>query len=108
MTRGMKSTIGLAIVTVLALIGLRLVSFREGTRSVTIKAKSGASLADTRVSVQLALSASVKPCRDPSNLVETLLNVRGPRSVVIRETATGTSRRFRVDCDTGKVAALSG
>jgi hypothetical protein len=103
----MKSTIGLAIVAVLALIGLRFVSFREGTRSVTVAAKSGPALADTRVSARVALNASVKPCRDPSNFVETLLNVRGPRSVIIRETATGTSRRFRVDCDTGKVTGLS-
>ena len=105
MTGVAKGALWLLAVLVVVFIGFRVVRPREGTRSVSIRT-SVAVLRNPTIGARTAASAAKTRCTDLNSGLK-LLGVRGPATVVVRESApTGASTRFTVDCATHKVSLL--
>ncbi len=105
MTGPVKGALWLLAVVILIFVGFRIARPREGTRSVSVRTTASV-LADTKKSSRLATSSSKTRCKNPSGPLS-LIGVRGPSKVIVRESvAGGTSLRFSVNCDTGKVTTL--
>jgi hypothetical protein len=106
--RGTRVVVIVVVLAALAGFGLREIGFRSGpsTREVTVHtAGPGGTLdfaglaAGPSPSVDVLMTAGGHGCKPPAGVVNTLLDMRGPKAVFLTEIVpSGQTFRLRYDC----------